>query len=840
MRRSGSSRPRLCIELNTVFPLNVRKLYHRFRRRCKPSRIDCPFPCEYDLKSGLLISARSKGPKARSGVPGHMSRFLLIASCALVAIAAPISHNAHALEAGAAKVEITPEPGLSLDGYLYRQGRPAVMANDPLWVRALYLSDGETELFLVSADLYAISSALRERVLELVPADVPDEHVVLTATNTHNGPGGLSPSWFDRQRSGRFLPDFLETTAQKFSEAMRAAYDARRRAAIGHGTTRQEGLTRNRFRTTGITDPQIGVIRIEDSDGNPIAIVGSLSAAAATIPRGSAFAYSADFPGYFCDALEQMTETPTIAMFLSGSTGDQSCAPADTFESAGWAEQVGRALALRVKALANNIQGREPSIDIGYIDAPLPPSMGPNFHTEKAIVQTLEIGELILNFFPGQVYAALGLDLREQALQRGYDAQWTVGSANGRLGAFTSLESFANYDEEFGALLFGPEIADWTLETASQLMTRGKHKLREDLEFSAPHREPLGAGSRITLEGSRYEMGRQLGLAYRSEIHDALQRRAGELIEAGTIQGGEGLWRAGGRYLDYAALLLPDLANRARPLLNNVSESTIEELQGLADGAGLPFPYVWLLQAIPRLLEDETALPELRGTLFAIGEGRAGEDGVVAGQNLHWSHDERPVAVQRRPDSGRGHISLGFPWSTGVLSGMNDAGVVLCVERDPELGRPDSNAPFIEFILRDLIESAVDFEDALEALTAIENLRGYRVLVADRPLTGVAFVEYGANTNVRFADEGLLSRSDESTHRVQRLLRGQALVEVERIKTILLDQGRRADPEAWIFAPQTRYIAVFQPGATRAHIAFPVDHTSTVAFESIVLQKDAP
>ena len=73
--------------------------------------------------------------------------------------------GAQALEAGAAKIEITPPLGTPLNGYFDRLGRGAVAVHDDLWVRCLYLSDGETQLLLVNADLCFIHPELRAKVV---------------------------------------------------------------------------------------------------------------------------------------------------------------------------------------------------------------------------------------------------------------------------------------------------------------------------------------------------------------------------------------------------------------------------------------------------------------------------------------------------------------------------------------------------------------------------------------------------------------------------------------------------------------------------------------------------
>ena len=128
-------------------------------------------------------------------------RILTMLLCVMLAAVA-----AAGLEAGAAKIEITAPLGTPLNGYGDRLGRGAVAVHDPLWSRALYLDDGETRLFLVNVDLCVIHPALRQRVLELAPREVPPEHIILTATHTHSGQGGMLEEFPFRIVSGRLCP----------------------------------------------------------------------------------------------------------------------------------------------------------------------------------------------------------------------------------------------------------------------------------------------------------------------------------------------------------------------------------------------------------------------------------------------------------------------------------------------------------------------------------------------------------------------------------------------------------------------------------------------------------
>ena len=122
------------------------------------------------------------------------------------------------------------------------------------------------------------------------------------------------------------MPEHVEAVAAKFVEAMQLAYDGRTRAAAGYAGV-DTSLAVNRFDPVAEVDGRLTVLRVDDSDGNPIAILANLGAA----PQGRrSMSYSADFPGVFCAALEGMTALPSVAFFLNGASADQIAAPTET------------------------------------------------------------------------------------------------------------------------------------------------------------------------------------------------------------------------------------------------------------------------------------------------------------------------------------------------------------------------------------------------------------------------------------------------------------------------------------------------------------------------------
>src|SRR5919109_4166999 len=89
------------------------------------------------------------------------------------------------LSVGAAKVDITPAELTALNPM---GGVSFAGVHDPLYLRALVLNAGTSEVALVSADLIEAGdmTPIRQRIEREL--GIPSDNVVITATHTHNAP----------------------------------------------------------------------------------------------------------------------------------------------------------------------------------------------------------------------------------------------------------------------------------------------------------------------------------------------------------------------------------------------------------------------------------------------------------------------------------------------------------------------------------------------------------------------------------------------------------------------------------------------------------------------------
>jgi neutral ceramidase len=216
------------------------------------------------------------------------------------------------LSAGAAQAVITPPLGLEMAGYI-RRGGPAEAVLDDLRCRVVVLDDGSTRLAIVSFDLLYVSAGLTRRVRDHA-ADVlgmPGEHVMVVATHTHCGPGSLA---------GERAPELLDAIAGRARTTLAEAAAALRPARLLVGSTEVPGIARNRRDPPGCCDELARVVAVVDARNRESIATLVNFACHPTILEHDTRAYSADFPGAACAAVERLWGG--VAVFLQGCAAD--------------------------------------------------------------------------------------------------------------------------------------------------------------------------------------------------------------------------------------------------------------------------------------------------------------------------------------------------------------------------------------------------------------------------------------------------------------------------------------------------------------------------------------
>lgn len=164
----------------------------------------------------------------------------------------PIAENDPRLRGGVAQIDVTPPPGLALAGH-GPEGRVSTGTRLRLRCQAFVLTQGSESIAVVPCDLWAISTELHYRVVDLLRRqDVPlgVDRVLLMATHTHGAPGhyfgaDMYSGTYATRLPG-FDPDVVEFLASRIATAIAFAYGSRVPVRVGWRQHAVYGLTRNR------------------------------------------------------------------------------------------------------------------------------------------------------------------------------------------------------------------------------------------------------------------------------------------------------------------------------------------------------------------------------------------------------------------------------------------------------------------------------------------------------------------------------------------------------------------------------------------------------------------
>ncbi|WP_267553778.1 neutral/alkaline non-lysosomal ceramidase N-terminal domain-containing protein [Rhizobium rhizogenes] len=212
------------------------------------------------------------------------------------------------IEAGAAIIDITPTPGLSMSGFAARS-LPAKGAHDSLTARAVVIGDTA----VVVADVIGIDAGMSARIRQRCA--LPADNVVVAALHNHGGPVSMA-----RRLSLTADPAYLERLEDACVAAIDKAAAARRPARIVVGQGSDPGIARNRRHPNGPVDTSLTLLRIRGEDGAMIAVVTAYACHPVVLGADNLL-WTADYPHFVRQSLEEAYRG-AIALFMTGCAGD--------------------------------------------------------------------------------------------------------------------------------------------------------------------------------------------------------------------------------------------------------------------------------------------------------------------------------------------------------------------------------------------------------------------------------------------------------------------------------------------------------------------------------------
>lgn len=294
------------------------------------------------------------------------------------------------MHAGFARTEINPTPGARMFGFAGRdREKPIEGVHDDLFVRALYLRDGDEQALIVAYDLLFLGEAEVEQVRALLGdrLGLQPRQIMLNTSHSHVTPRIGTWAW-----GGHTPPDtvYVEKVRQATLAAAEQAREAVREVTVQAGMGKsaiplsrrlvdEQGQAQWAPAPGGRICDALPFALFTDAQDRPVCLLFSISCHPSMIAGWLA---SAEYPGVACRLLDEHLGAE-CAMFLQGTGGDAKPALSGStgqWRSCTWeeVEQVGaQAAAEVIRGLRSTLTAIEPDLrcQLAVVPWPLQPAL---------------------------------------------------------------------------------------------------------------------------------------------------------------------------------------------------------------------------------------------------------------------------------------------------------------------------------------------------------------------------------------------------------------------------------------------------------------------------------
>ena len=245
--------------------------------------------------------------------------------------------------------------------------------------------------------------------------------------------------------------------------------------------------------------------------------------------------------------------------------------------------------------------------------------------------------------------------------------------------------------------------------------------------LAAGRRTSIGEGADaipvVIVSGSPYEMGYSYGQLMRSDIEPCLKKYMARTGFSDMF-----------RYSDF---VLDAAWAAAEP---HISARFIEEMRGVADGAGVSYDLV-------RRAHCMSIVEKLACNAMAVWGSASADGRLYQIRNLEYTMDaglqDHPVIVVYLPERGIAHVNVAFAAFVGSLAGMNAQGIALS-----EIGGWDEMIAPVDFdgvpffvMFRDILQDAASLEAALDMIRRARRIKEYTYVIGDGRRRQAALVQ---------------------------------------------------------------------------------------------------
>ncbi|MCK4966925.1 neutral/alkaline non-lysosomal ceramidase N-terminal domain-containing protein [bacterium] len=406
------------------------------------------------------------------------------------------------LKGACSQVNITPPVGTWLSGYSSRD-KPSDDIADDLYAKVLVLNDGQTSIALISTDLLWIPLKMTNQIRKIIKENtgINEKNVLICGTHTHFGPKIDRPAkmWPDAENS-RIDNAYVETLIKKIGGAVFIAHNSLQEVKIGAAKGEIPEIIYNRrpgkkdgsvqmsytipesealpkpiirveeigrqkittvipFRNSELTfgpiDPDVWILKVENTDGGNIGTVVNFAChtLAGSTHKNWFYSISADFPAVTANVIEK--SEGGICLFTAGTTGN--IVPIKRGKKPRF--QIGKALGgevLRRMQFVHTTGNVTLNAIKNTITFPLKDNPTSQKDADKKYlttdIQILRIGDTYILGLPGEILVEIGLEIKKQA---GLKNLFIISLSNDAIGYVCHNEAYneGGYEPTSGTTL---------------------------------------------------------------------------------------------------------------------------------------------------------------------------------------------------------------------------------------------------------------------------------------------------------------------------------------------------------------------------------------------------
>jgi len=300
-------------------------------------------------------------------------------------------------KAGIARVLITPEQSMWMDGYAARDHPSEGVLHD-LWAKALVIEDSRGyKAVLVTSDIIGFPKHMSDRIRNRIGAKfgLTRSQIILNSSHTHSGPviyDAFSNIYPLDQEQIKKAKEYSAKLEDQIVELVGKAIGLRLPAKIysQNGVVRFQVNRRNNTEKTieqindlkGPNDYAVPVIKVVNEKGELMAVAFGYACHATVL---SIYQFSGDYPGFAQIEFEK-SHPGVTAMFFQGAGADQNPLPRRTIPLA---QQYGRELAAAVeRVLDEDMRELDPHLSTAYSEIDLQYAGSPP--TKEELIQIMK------------------------------------------------------------------------------------------------------------------------------------------------------------------------------------------------------------------------------------------------------------------------------------------------------------------------------------------------------------------------------------------------------------------------------------------------------------------